>query len=401
MLVYHGKLFTELSMLWKMPYPARGLTSHLGGCINWAMRMLANNESDLLLSLHEGVFEEPLWRNFLELLKLQTNASGANLVFRTPNSRLATVLASGNDLPGRLMSRPDRNNPRDFRPHQRMRPDRVYALDELINTAEPKQKSLLEEALFQHGMSHLRCMRLTTSPGIDAWLTLFGDHELDPSTASLMSRLAPHLKLALRSFSELEKERVRSTISSQAIGRLNFSWLTLDARCRILDTTDDTNSIFRRTNLIRRGPRNHLILSAPAVEKDVRDLVRQFSQQTTNRPRAFNLSHDPWMDILVAPIQGQGLSIHSSAVAIVYLSGDRRSQSDRCEQLVDLFGLLPSEARLAWAIAQGYSIKEAAEELDLTIETARHYSKKVYLKTGARGQADLVRIVFTSVLAIV
>ena len=86
--------------------------------------------------------------------------------------------------------------------------------------------------------------------------------------------------------------------------------------------------------------------------------------------------------------------------AFIYVNGDRWSQADRCEQLVDLFGLLPSEARLAWMMAQATSITEAADALGLTIETARNYSKKIYAKTGARGQAELVRIVLTSVLAV-
>jgi len=51
-------------------------------------------------------------------------------------------------------------------------------------------------------------------------------------------------------------------------------------------------------------------------------------------------------------------------------------------------------------MAQAISISDAAETLGLTIETARNYSKKIYAKTGARGQAELVRIVLTSVLAV-
>ena len=81
---------------------------------------------------------------------------------------------------------------------------------------------------------------------------------------------------------------------------------------------------------------------------------------------------------------------------IVY-SRDKRAGSDF---LVDLFGLSPSEARLAWAIAQGMSISEAAADLGLTVETARNYSKKIYAKTGARGQAELVRNILTGVLAL-
>jgi DNA-binding CsgD family transcriptional regulator len=74
--------------------------------------------------------------------------------------------------------------------------------------------------------------------------------------------------------------------------------------------------------------------------------------------------------------------------------------ADRCEQLAQLFDLLPSESRLALALSRGMSIAEAAAELGLTVETARTYSKSIYAKMGARGQSDLVRFVHRSVLAI-
>jgi DNA-binding CsgD family transcriptional regulator len=46
------------------------------------------------------------------------------------------------------------------------------------------------------------------------------------------------------------------------------------------------------------------------------------------------------------------------------------------------------------------SIAEAAAELGLSVESARTYSKRIYAKTGARGQADLVRFVHRSVLTL-
>ena len=53
------------------------------------------------------------------------------------------------------------------------------------------------------------------------------------------------------------------------------------------------------------------------------------------------------------------------------------------------------EAALAEAISHGRSIIEAGAELQLTKETARNYSKRIYAKTGASGQADLVRLLLT------
>jgi DNA-binding CsgD family transcriptional regulator len=92
--------------------------------------------------------------------------------------------------------------------------------------------------------------------------------------------------------------------------------------------------------------------------------------------------------------------LSGAPAVIAYLQGDSRSDADRHEQIAQLFGLLPSEARLALALSRGLTIAEAAEALGLTIETARNYSKKIYAKTGTRGQSDLVRLILTSVLAL-
>jgi DNA-binding CsgD family transcriptional regulator len=85
---------------------------------------------------------------------------------------------------------------------------------------------------------------------------------------------------------------------------------------------------------------------------------------------------------------------------IAFLQGETRFGARRHEQIAELFGLLPSEARLALLISQGASLAEAADKLAITLETARSYSKRIYAKMGVRGQADLVRSILTSVLTL-
>lgn len=280
-----------------------------------------------------------------------------------------------------------------------MREGRVYTLEELTDPGDKLQRGFVDEVPRSGDAGHLRAIRVTEAGGTDAWLTIIDERPLGPAVGSLLSRLVPHLRIALHSFVTLERERVRSSISSEMMGRLNFGWLTVDARCRILDHSPNIDDIFRRTSLLRRGRYDRLTFASAAIDRDAAALAKAFAAGTRQRPRAFRLSQDPWMDIFVAPVHERLASPGSPAAAVVYVSGDRWSRDDRCEQLVDLFGLLPSEARLAWAIGQGRSITEAAEELSLTVETARNYSKKIYSKTGASGQAELVRIIFTSVMA--
>ena len=357
------------------------------------MRMMNTGEADLLAALHDGLSDQPLWSRFLGLLQGATGAATASLIVR-PKEGPAVHFHAGDSLPLALQE----YFTRDDDAARLLREGRVYAWDEL--TAADQGVPTLA-TLEEFGFRHLRTLRLADANDAHAWLTIAGPRDMGAASAALLSRLGPHLKIALNNLAALERERRRASISSEMIGRLNFGWLTIDARCRIIDQSANVQDILRRTALLRHGRYDRLTFASAAIDRDVAALAKAFAQDPHIRPRAFRLSQDPWMDMFVTAIPDRQPSEASPAVAMLYLSGDRWSRDDRCEQLIDLFGLLPSEARLAWAMAQGRSIAEAAHDLGLTTETARNYSKKIYAKTGAGGQADLVRIIFTSVLAII
>jgi DNA-binding CsgD family transcriptional regulator len=66
-----------------------------------------------------------------------------------------------------------------------------------------------------------------------------------------------------------------------------------------------------------------------------------------------------------------------------------------CDQLKlqTVFALSPAQARLAALLFDGRSVKDAAHELGITEGSARQYLKKVFEKTGARRQLDLIRVI--------
>lgn len=357
------------------------------------------DDSSLLASLHEGMFQQPLWHDFMGRLRGRLQASYVALAFNPPHETTIVELHAGLRIPlnlNGLFSRKSEDGPS---PQNRMRAGRVYSLAELIAPDDAALRSWRDEELLPLGIEDLRAVRVSEASGVNAWLSGAGK-PFSSSATALLSALAPHLRIAMRNFVALEREKLRSSLASEAFGRLNFGWLTLDAQCRILDMTAHVEQLFQRNGLLRRGRYDRLTPASADLDRELTMLVKQFAADAEARPHAINLSRDPWMDMLVAPFRGRSVETDGTPVAIVYLSGDRSSQADRCEQLVDLFGLLPSEARVAWEIAQGIPIAEAAANLGLTVETARNYSKKIYAKMGARGQAELVRIILSSVLAI-
>lgn len=358
------------------------------------------DDHGLLQALHEGVFETPLWSGFLDRLLARTGARFTSLIFRPVQEDAAISLYAGLPPPEPLQTALQDGQSSDPIPYREMRAGRPYALDELIDPQAPEHKLWFETHWRSLGLTDMRSIRVTEPSGVDLWLGCYGGKAIGAPTAALLSALAPHLQIALQTHIALERERFRSSVTGQVFDRLRMGWFTLDARCRIIEATENIEQMFQWGRLLRRGRYDRLVPASPQIDREVTALVRNFASGADARPQAFVLGQDPWVDMLVAPVPPGIMTGSVTPAAIAYVRGDRRSQADRCEQLVDLFGLLPSEARLAWMLAQATSITEAAEALGLTVETARNYSKKIYAKTGARGHADLVRIILTSVLAI-
>src|SRR5215475_4485266 len=70
--------------------------------------------------------------------------------------------------------------------------------------------------------------------------------------------------------------------------------------------------------------------------------------------------------------------------------------SEPIELLRGHFGLTPAEARLAFQLVTGGTLRSAAVKLSITYETARTELKKIFNKTGTCRQAELVIVIVTA-----
>jgi DNA-binding CsgD family transcriptional regulator len=359
---------------------------------------------DLLPPLLDGVFEDPPWRAFLRRLREQTQADYTALTFRPTGKPLNQVvhLYSGAASPP-LVSKlyHEQLYETDPLPYYNIAEGRAYALHELLRTGDPAHDSYYRDFLVPSGMTAMRMMRVTEASGVNGWLNITrraGDFA--PEDDALLHALAPYLRGALRNFVALEHERFNAAMANDAISRLAFGWFTLDANLQVLECDRQGESLLAHSGILGRNAAGRLTARPRKLEQDITAAIRALATGTPSRPRALILNRDPWLDMLLMPTHKSSISAKPDPAVIAYVHGDNWSSADRCEQLAELFRLLPSEARLALALSRGMTIAEAAAELGLTVETARNYSKKIYSKLGARGQSDLVRFVMRSVLAI-
>jgi DNA-binding CsgD family transcriptional regulator len=63
------------------------------------------------------------------------------------------------------------------------------------------------------------------------------------------------------------------------------------------------------------------------------------------------------------------------------------------QSLREDFGLTPAEAALAFEILKADGLKAAANRLHISLATAHTHLAHVFDKTGARRQAELVRLI--------
>ena len=93
-----------------------------------------------------------------------------------------------------------------------------------------------------------------------------------------------------------------------------------------------------------------------------------------------------------------GESAHSPAPTVMLLCLQPDAENAAAlERICRLYGLSPSETRLALRLVRGESVAEASAALHIKAETARAYLKHIFVKTGAKRQADLVRVLLRSV----
>ena len=162
------------------------------------MRIPSPGETELLLPLHDGHFEQPMWGTFLARLRRHAGADLAALMIRPTDGsgviELHDGTAQGTRLRALVIGREEAAGHR----FGSMREGRAYGLDELVE--------LGGDASALDGLTHLRSMRVSAGHALDAWLLLAGERSLGAGTAGLLTALAPHLRVALRTFAAMERD---------------------------------------------------------------------------------------------------------------------------------------------------------------------------------------------------
>jgi hypothetical protein len=176
----------------------------------------------------------------------------------------------------------------------------------------------------------MRVLRVVETSGVSAWLSCARrKRDFDAVDTALIAALAPDLRAALKSSVALERERFSSSVANEAVRRMNFGWLALDAEGRILDADPHGESLLAESKVLRRGRGARLVARDAEVGREIVAAVKALVADRQSRPRAIVLSREPWLDRLLIKVSLRAGATRPTPTLVAYIqsipiSGRRR-----------------------------------------------------------------------------
>jgi len=351
----------------------------------------------LLIALHQGIHEEQLWSTFLMLLKDHTNSDYASLIFLQGDVPMheATELFVGRDVrsEGRRQGHGDlfRTDPIRYRALQL---GKVHKINELMNLDDPDQAAFRQAYLDRGGVRYSRYMRVGNPQGVSAWaIVLRESHDFGAVEDGLLAGLATHLTIAVQNFAALEQARFHSIMGDRALRRAGICWAAFDREGQFISA--DTHAEATLATVTGHAPAagRRLMTIDKVTDSAIIDACADFAEHPHAQPRVTTIGPPFDISLLLLPFRSRPLTgvVLPAMMALWRMKSPNRGPV-QAAALTDMFGFTKSEAKFAAALLQGHTVNEAAKALDLTVLTARQYSKALFAKAKAKGQPDLIRI---------
>ena len=182
--------------------------------------------------------------------------------------------------------------------------------------------------------------------------------------------------------------------------------VVLDEQGRVLESNAMSKSIIAMADGLRISD-NQLEATYGADNRKLQRLVREVLDSAGKPSRlrpvdAISVSRPSgkvsWGLVVqaMAPDQWTEGKHRPSAAVFVRDTDSKTSPPLRVAQ--ELFQLTAAESMLAIQLANGLSLEEAAEALNIRRNTARAHLRSIFSKTGVRRQTELVRLFLNSVV---
>jgi DNA-binding CsgD family transcriptional regulator len=391
------------------------------GHLTTAVRTLTGRESsarpalpeqiareDLIAAVYNGTTETPPWQTLTELLRRRLEAQSVILVLRPPSPQNSGLMVySGADDRAAKESYEKRFFALD--PFIGLDEGKVITVDELIGRDEWLRSAIYLEYLRHIDVRHILGADIRAQGAVECRLRLTRGHlatTFDNGAKALLQFLLPHLKNAIQLYSRIESLECERQIFAGTVNRMLLGMIHLAQNGEIIGINHEAQRILSRKDGFRLVG-NHLCIESLQERREFQRMLQLVlttpEQQGTSVVQAMPItcpSGRGRLGILIRqfPRGGARLENRMRPAAIVYIRDPETGMPQPSHELVRrLFGLTRVEAQLALLLAEGLTLDEASECMNVRRNTVRTHLRGIFFKTGVRRQTLLVRLLLNSV----
>jgi DNA-binding CsgD family transcriptional regulator len=220
----------------------------------------------------------------------------------------------------------------------------------------------------------------------------------DSQARARFALLIPHLRRALALRATLGAITFKTDVFASIVDALSFGVVVLDSRGHVLESSKVASAILSgptglsclqmRIRALDRNDDSRLQKAISATLRGSTSGAVPGATLAVTKPRGGR----PFV-ITVVPVRPSydALGVAGAAALLFIVDPDRRATLGGAS-LATLYRLTPAEIRLATTLFQGMSLREAADQLQVSLNTCKTQLKSIYVKTATRSQADLIKL---------
>ncbi|MDG4718505.1 MULTISPECIES: DNA-binding response regulator [Thalassospira] len=197
----------------------------------------------------------------------------------------------------------------------------------------------------------------------------------------------------LESEIEARQGHVEESLPTDFLDLFELGVVAVDDAMTILHMNAQAAELMRGSSLVKSGSQGKLILEP--TPDGLAAFLHPPSNMTPRPHQSYAIERDgEKLSVLIRRVPKK---TDGKTTFMVILVDPAQQKPPAIDDLMDLFGLTRSEAKLTQKLAEGLALDQAAELVGISHSSARTYLKTIFSKTGVNRQPQLMKTVLSSI----
>lgn len=214
----------------------------------------------------------------------------------------------------------------------------------------------------------------------------------------LFGLIVPHLEQALRLTMANRTRTVRMAALETATNLLDCAVVVLNRHGGIEFANARADAILSRNDSLAIHDGRLCACKAADTRRLNRMIARALAANSgehmpvTESGLISRTGHHPPYVVSVCPVPLEPLACFANDAAVLVIIRDNAPHAPSVDLIGALYGLTAREAEVAAKLQSGVPLTRVADDLGISVNTARVHLRAIFLKTGTRSQTELARV---------